>query len=339
VLRLRKSSAPFAAAISIALGVSACGGDDGDADSAKRPRTAAPANVNLAEAQSYLERGDVAIVRDARAGGAALADELDPAPAESARLTSQRGPGFALLVYATPKLARTSWESVLATDAVQSGASVIRAVNLIAVFRERADGAFHTLVARRLRRLAKACADPTGDPKLRALCYEPHADPVPPPGPGTQVDELAPVGAEVVVGDIRYSVALARQLNPHEPPDEAIVGDRRPEGGDLLLGVFLRACNASGDAPARTTERITLVGPFGAEERPITLAAENPFAYDATRLAGGDCVPRPGSVADSTTGGMAVVFRITPERLQERPLGLRIVGPTGSDRAVVQLDV
>jgi hypothetical protein len=325
-------------ALLLALALAACGSDD-DTTTTRAASEGDPANVNLAEAQSFLEDGDLALVREARAGGAAIAEEVDPAPAESARLASRAGAEFDLLVYATPHLARASWESLLATDAVEEGARAVRAVNLIAVFPERGSREVHAVVARRLRELDAACSDPAGDRALRALCYDPGAEPVPPPGRGTQRDELAPAGAEVTVRGVRYRVTIARQLNPYEEPDEEILGGRRPDGDNLLFGVFLHACNPSDERPARSTDRLTLVGPFGSETRPITLPADNPFAYEPTELQPGACVPRDGSVAARAVDGALLAFEIPPERLQERPLGLQIVGPEGATRATVKLDV
>ena len=311
-----------------------CGGDDPEPDAAARDTGPAAPRVDLAEAQSAIERGDIALVRTATTGDAAIATEVRPRPTDSARLEEQSGREFDLLVFATANEARAAWESVLDTEVVGEGGAAIRAVNLVAVYPEAPEDGVYGQITRSLRALATACRTPDGDAELRALCFERDADPVPPAGEGTDLDELAPIGAEVTVDGIEYRVTTARQLNPRIAPDEELVGDLEAPDDGLLFGVFLRACNVS-DQPRTTSERLAIVDAFGARVRPAP--SDGPADYAPTRLEPGDCTPVDGSIADRAADGRLLVFAMATERLQDRPLALAIVSE--GERAAVQLDV
>jgi hypothetical protein len=142
----------------------------------------------------------------------------------------------------------------------------------------------------------------------------------------------------VVIDGVRYRPIIARQLNPRVAPDAELVGGRRPDGNQLFFGVVVEACNVT-DERVRTTGRMTLVSAFGAEERPVELASDNPFAYRRFTIDRDDCVPGPDSPAERTLGGRLLLFEVPRDRLAERPVGLRIVSSDGKQAATVQLDV
>ena len=324
----------------LALTLSACGGDD-EQDAPASAGGAPVANVSLAEAQGYLERGELALVREGLEDeGAPIATEIEPEPTTSRRLAAQNGRELDLLVFATPEEARAAWESVLEdTSLREEGGAAVRAVNLVAVFPRPPGEGTYARIRDALRALGDACRGPGGDPELRRLCFEGEDEQVPPAGEGTDADELAPIGSTVVVGDVAYRVTIARQLNPRIAPDEELVDGRRPEGDALLFGVFLQACNPEGGEPARATGRVALLDAFGARAEPVDLGADNPFAYRPATIEPGECLPQPGSVAERAVDGRLVLFEVPADRLENRPLGLEVVSPDGRDRATVQLDV
>ena len=332
-------SPSLACLVLFVLAVAACGGDEQAAGEPPVPERQV-ANVSLAEAQSYLERDEVGLVRQALGEGRApIAQELEPAPADSRRLAAQTGVEFDLLVFSTPDRARAAWESLLDTEVIEEGGTATRAVNLVVVFSERARRSdVRRAVRRSLRTLAQACGGDDGDPALRSLCFGDEGG-VPPAGEGTDTDELAPIGASVQVGGVRYDVTIARQLNPRIEPDEELVEGYTPGDDDaLLFGVFLKACNTK-EQPVRPTDRLALLAAFGTRVQPVELPDGNPFAYAPRRLEPGDCLPAEGSVADRVIDGRMLLFEVTNDLLDQRPLGLEIVAPDGSERAVVQLDV
>ena len=329
---------PFVVALLLLAMASAGCGDESDSSASPGAADEPSPNVSLAEAQTYLERGPLELVRQALGDGpAAIATELDPRPAASRRLEAKNSREFDLLIYATPNLARRSWESILDTAVVREGGSAMRAVNVVAVFPVPTDDGVYAAIKRKLRALAVACAGTNGDPELRELCFEDEG-PVPPEGEGVQADEFSRIEGPVVVGDIRYRPIIARQLNPRIPPDAETVGGRRPDGRELFFGVVVEACNTA-ERPVRTTDRIELVSAFGAEEAPVDLARDNPFAYRPQTIEPSECVPQPDSVAERTLGGKLLLFEIPRERLEERPVVLRITSADGLERATVQLDL
>jgi hypothetical protein len=318
--------------------VAACGDDDtAPADPpAARERSRAP-HVTLSEARRLLESGGIELTGQGLDGTADIAQEIRPRPAKARRLTTQRGPKLDLLVFATPAKARRAWSSILGTEVIEEGGAAMRAANVVAVFPRPADGGFYARIKARLRALAVACGERGGDPELRQICRA-RGGGVPPAGAGTDGDELAPIGTAVHVGDVVYDVVMARQLNPRIAPDEDLVAGRTAGEGALLFGVFVRACNRS-DGPAAVTDRFAIVNAFGRETRPESLSRHNAFALRSERLPAGSCAPEPGSAAARTADGGLVLFELPTDRIDERPLGLRIVSPDGTESATVRLDV
>lgn len=163
--------------------------------------------------------------------------------------------------------------------------------------------------------------DPTPRDDAPAVVDEPGA--VPPPGEGVDRDEAQDHEEPIVVGGLHYDPLLARRLNPNIAPDEALVSGRAPPEGKIWFGVFLRVCNR-GDRTRTPSERLALVDAFGRRTRPSgVLAAENPFAYRPSALQAGDCLPRPGSIAERNDGAL-VLFAVSPELLEDRPVALEV---------------
>jgi hypothetical protein len=286
--------------------------------------------LSLSEVESVLERG-LAVVRSG--SGALVAPEVEPAPVDSVRYSTQAGPEFEILVFATPTAARAGMASARGTDMVEDGGKAQQAANVVAVFPEAPEGALRR-ASEDLDRLSAACGGATGaDARLRELCFSGGA--VPPAGGGADREEDAPAGSTVTVGGLRYTPALSRQLNPEITPDEEFVGGRRPGEDRAFFGVFLRVCNE--DGPVTTpTERLALVAADGERVEPVGLPRTNPFAYAPRPLSRGRCVPPEGGVADSAAPGALVLFDVPIDFFGERPVALEI---GGADGARVLLDL
>jgi hypothetical protein len=131
---------------------------------------------------------------------------------------------------------------------------------------------------------------------------------------------------------VRYRVIVFRELNVHQPPDEAVWTGTPPAVGRGLYMAVLRAC-ASGDGKVQTTGRIHLEDAFGQRFAPRSGDTADDYAYRPRELDPGDCQPRPESAADATFGGSVLVFSVPFDSIGERPMVLVI------EDARIQLDL
>ena len=277
--------------------------------------------ITLADARGVIERA-VAIVRaggDADVGGVAGDPDLEQTVVDSERYATQSGREFDVFSFGSRAAARSAARSV-----VDDGESAIRAANVLAVFPTRYQSVdAYRAVAGAMRRLSVACepGGEQGEPQLRRLCVTRAG--IPPPGEGVDRDEAQDEGEPVVVGGLHYDPLLARRLNPNIAPDKAMLSGRKPPEGKIWFGVFLRVCNR-GERERTSSDRLALVDAFGARTRPSdALARDNLFAYRPMSLKPGECLPRPGSIAERTDGAL-VLFAVEREFLQERPVALEV---------------
>lgn len=312
----------------LALGLAACGDDEGPGTLAETVPTPAPEGtpyVSLREAEAVLEQS--AGLELVRTGVAPAASEV-PQPHVSTRYEEQTGREFDLLVLPTPALAFE------AQSAVEG--EVVRGANLLAVFDEGG-----TAVQRRVEtafgQLAEACRDGGSTDGLPEEVVDACAIDRGDLGPTDEVpeEEPAPEGSVVELGGIGYRVLLARQLNPAIQPDQQLVGDVQVPDGQALFGVFLEGCAL--DGPAAPDAETTLTTALGDAYEPIDLPAEE-LAFTATRLQAEQCEPDEGSVAERTfNGGAALVFQVPLDAFENRPLALRL--RDGGEERRLQLDL
>lgn len=160
-------------------------------------------------------------------------------------------------------------------------------------------------------------------------------------GDGPPPARNAPDGTDVTQKGVDYAVQTSRELNPHDADDRTFLGGRtkgldRP--GMTLVGVFLQARNDA-SSPRRAVAAPQLVTAFGETFEPLPLPPADAFAYRGRRLAPGDVIPGPQSVAtESPENGAIIVYRVpTGVFVSNRPFTIRF---GADDRAVsVQLDL
>jgi len=144
-------------------------------------------------------------------------------------------------------------------------------------------------------------------------------------------------GTQVTVGDVRYRVALFRQLNPRIEPGDALYTGEPPEAGRGLYVLFLRACN-DGDQPVEASREVVVEDAFGQVFEPRPEDVAEPFRYAPSgAVAPHTCAPVLGSVSRLGFEGGALVFRIPFDSARERPLVLEV--RDGGDRGRLQLDL
>jgi hypothetical protein len=141
------------------------------------------------------------------------------------------------------------------------------------------------------------------------------------------VDEPAREGLAIDVGGIDYDVYITRELNLRIPPDSAYYNGKPAAKNHALYGVFLKTCN-NGSKPRMTASTFSVEDNQGNTFKPIELGKDNPFAYRATRLLPGDCLPERGSVAQQgPTAASMLLFDFPLQNTENRPLDLKIEGP------------
>jgi len=151
------------------------------------------------------------------------------------------------------------------------------------------------------------------------------------------VDEPAREGLALELDGVDYNVFITRQLNPNIPPDEAYVDAAAP-AGETLYGVFIQACNNSEDAHDTASEFI-IKDNQGNEFEPEELPEGNPFAYHSRSLDPKECIPEAGSVAQlGPAGGSMLLFQLSLETTENRPLELEIEGE-GGESLTYELDI
>jgi hypothetical protein len=153
-------------------------------------------------------------------------------------------------------------------------------------------------------------------------------------------------GLAVSVGGIEYTVYITRELNPALPDDRGYWQGEEAEPGFALYGVFIQACNRSGDNDDdevetdtyETTEDFVVVDTQGNEYEPLEGDEENVFQYKPEALGPGDCIPEDGSLAQlGPTAGSMLPFLFPLEAGENRPLELEI--HAGGEEAAIELDL
>lgn len=162
-------------------------------------------------------------------------------------------------------------------------------------------------------------------------------------------------GGYVQIGDIAYQVQLSRELNIANPEDAEYftgvpIGLRLLQPNEEWFAIWIRAQSQTSKPRAMAADfRIT--DTLGTVYRPIPLPGQNPLAYRARVLGGpGDSGQTYSGVgiapdADSAAGragpvaGGVLIFRVSTDVYQNRPLILRIAGPPGTKPARIVLDL
>lgn len=158
-------------------------------------------------------------------------------------------------------------------------------------------------------------------------------------GCGEEHELEVPEGEPIELGEVHYNVQISRFLNPADPADEGYLEGVEVEASadELLFGVFLTVENES-DTTVRIPENFQIVDTQGNSFDP--LPADGPFALElgGTIPPGGELPEADTPAAAGAIGGSLIPFLIPEETTENRPLELRIPGPSGED-GVVELDI
>lgn len=150
-------------------------------------------------------------------------------------------------------------------------------------------------------------------------------------------------GEYVDVGELVYQVQMSRFLNPGDREDveylQGLPADTPPLTADeTWFGVWMRVKNYTNETIQPATD-ISIVDTEDDRFEPISLAKTNPFAYNPGPLGADQVFPLPDTAASSgPIQGSLILYRLTNESLQNRPLVLHIEKP-GTEGAEVSLDL
>jgi hypothetical protein len=150
-------------------------------------------------------------------------------------------------------------------------------------------------------------------------------------------------GIYLDLGGLKYQEQMSRYMNPSDVEDRAYLAGLptgvATSGKETWFGVFMRVQNET-DRPLPVATRYEIVDTQNNVYRPVPLDPKaNAFAYQGGQVAPQSVLPAPDSAAGSgVIQGALVLFKVRTESLQNRPLEMRISGPTGGT-ATVSLDV
>jgi hypothetical protein len=168
---------------------------------------------------------------------------------------------------------------------------------------------------------------------------------------GNHLDEDAKViqieneGLYLPLGELKYQVQGSRQLNPDSVQDRALLAgvpaaQQGLKADEVWFGVFLQVENQS-DEPLRPASDIEIVDTQEEIFKPIELQQSNQVAYrPEDPIAGGDLAPQPDTPGFQTANqGSMLLFKLTLDALDNRPLELKIESSTTDQTGIIDLDV
>ncbi len=168
-------------------------------------------------------------------------------------------------------------------------------------------------------------------------------------GCGNKEDEVLEAlteGPYIDIGEVKYQVQMSRELNPYDIEDQGYLkglpeGTETPGPEEVFFGVWMRAENV-GSEPAPAVREFEIIDTQEKIYRPVPLDTEiNVFAYQPRIIPSQELIPAADSAA--ATGpiqGSLVLFRLSLESYQNRPLQLRFQSPTEPGKeGVIDLDL
>jgi hypothetical protein len=142
-------------------------------------------------------------------------------------------------------------------------------------------------------------------------------------------------GEAVELGDLQFSVAFSRYLNPNDSEDAAyLVGQKPPPNGSTYFGVFFEVQNESND-PQTLPSTVTITD--AQDQTYNVIPSESLYALPF----GGEVEPQEQiPVLDSTAQqgpieASLALFLLPSEASDNRPLTLHIPGSDGEDASVL----
>jgi hypothetical protein len=164
--------------------------------------------------------------------------------------------------------------------------------------------------------------------------------------PGRQHRVGETEGIYVTLGELKYQIQISRQLNPADIEDRSYLrglpeGVEPPTRDETWFAIFIRVENDS-DEQQVAAETFEIEDTQEKIYRPVLLDERtNVFAYQPRPVApDGGLIPDQDSAAgQGVIQGALLLFKLTNESLQNRPLEFRIKSAREPGEAIVDIDV
>jgi len=166
-------------------------------------------------------------------------------------------------------------------------------------------------------------------------------------GSGTgQVVTADTEGLYLDINHLKYQIQMSRYINPADVEDREYLvglppGTEQPAADETWYGVWVRVENTSATETHPAASRWEIHDTQENIYRPIAVdPAINPFVYEAVDVPPKTVLPLATSAAgQGPVQGSLLLFKLTTESLQNRPLELRFSNGGGSQEGTYSLDV
>jgi hypothetical protein len=154
-------------------------------------------------------------------------------------------------------------------------------------------------------------------------------------------------GIYLDINNLKYQIEMSRYMNPHDVEDAEYLkglpsGQGEPGGTETWFGVWVRVQNVT-DEPHPVADNWEIRDTLGKVYRPVPLDRNvNIFGFDTSAVVPPHTVLPLSSTAagQGPIQGSLLLFKITNDSLQNRPLELRFTnGQQGGGTGVYDLDV
>ncbi len=160
-----------------------------------------------------------------------------------------------------------------------------------------------------------------------------------------QLQKIEGEGFYLTLGELKYQVQGSRQLNPDDIQDRAMLvgvpaAQQVLKEDEVWFGVFMQVENED-EKPLRPASDIEIIDTQEDVFEPVELEPTNQFAYRAgDPIPGGQIAPLQDTPAFNTANqGSLLLFKLTLDALDNRPLELKMESSTNEQTGVIDLDV
>jgi hypothetical protein len=154
---------------------------------------------------------------------------------------------------------------------------------------------------------------------------------------GEEAESEVVEGEPLELGDLEYNVQITRFLNPDDTEDsEYLIGQEDPPPGTEYLGVFMVVEN-NADEIVPSADSYTVIDTLEEEYDPVE--SESPYALDIGADVPADSqLPIPDTTAATGPNqGSLLVFPVSDDVSENRPLKLEIEGSDGSGEVILDI--
>jgi hypothetical protein len=153
-------------------------------------------------------------------------------------------------------------------------------------------------------------------------------------------------GLYLDINGLKYQIQMSRYLNPADVEDREYLvglpeGTEEPPADEIYFGVWVRVENTSEDETLPAANVWEIHDTQENVYRPLPVDEEvNPFVFEPVDVPPKTVIPLASSAAgQGPTQGLLLLFRVTIDSLQNRPLELKFSNRGESGEGTYALDV